>query len=216
MATAYQLIQEADIQLTKWYAAQKEAEKESTYVDNALQICNPFSYALPQQPPSEQEMFYQRIEETFKKTLRADPFLSKMLLRNGPAWADVCEKYEEENPPEVKVIEQVAEVAPAAEVQKNTVCSVRVGNLPPTITRQDLEFEFVPFGNIKDIHIPLDRVTKKPRGFGFIEFKSADSAINALTLAGKLYISSRPIKIELAQAQRKTSEEMARMTKTVD
>ena len=33
-----------------------------------------------------------------------------------------------------------------------------------------LHAAFLPFGEVKDVNIPLDHVTQKNRGFGFVTF----------------------------------------------
>lgn len=65
-----------------------------------------------------------------------------------------------------------------------------VGNLPFRTTRYELRELFQPYGKIHSARIVIDRVTKKPRGYGFVEMdgKGADKAMNSLnghTLAGR-------------------------------
>ena len=37
-----------------------------------------------------------------------------------------------------------------------------------------LHSAFIPFGDIKDVNIPLDNTTGKHRGFGFVEYENAE------------------------------------------
>ena len=62
-----------------------------------------------------------------------------------------------------------------------------VGNLPFNATSQTLEELFSPFGQIKGAKLVQDRVTRKPRGFGFVTFVSDDNAEVALKLNGKMF-----------------------------
>jgi peptidyl-prolyl isomerase E (cyclophilin E) len=39
-----------------------------------------------------------------------------------------------------------------------------------------LHSAFIPFGDIKDVNIPLDNTTGKHRGFAFVEFEDKDDA----------------------------------------
>lgn len=55
-----------------------------------------------------------------------------------------------------------------------------VGGLEESITEGILHSAFIPFGDIKDVSIPLDNTTGKHRGFGFVEFESKEDA-NAAT-----------------------------------
>jgi hypothetical protein len=65
-----------------------------------------------------------------------------------------------------------------------------VGNLPFRTTRFELRELFQPYGKIHSARIVIDRATRKPRGYGFVEMDSegAVKAINSLnghTLAGR-------------------------------
>lgn len=99
---------------------------------------------------------------------------------------------------------------------RNTNPSLRLGNLSTAsdirTLRSTLEQTFGVFGAIRDINLPLDRVTRNIRGFAFIEFRSPADAERALTaLRGNLRIGERDIRVEYAVSQRKSAEEMAAM-----
>lgn len=49
-----------------------------------------------------------------------------------------------------------------------------VGNLSYETSQADLETLFAQVGEVKEVFLPIDRVTDRPRGFAFVEF--ADSA----------------------------------------
>ena len=58
-----------------------------------------------------------------------------------------------------------------------------VGNLSFDTTENDLQDTFAAHGNVVQVDIPQDRMTNKPRGFGFVTMSSkqeADAAVNAL------------------------------------
>lgn len=60
--------------------------------------------------------------------------------------------------------------------------TIYVGNLAFGTTRSDLKNLFAKYGRVHSTRIMIDRITRKPRGFGFVEMdaKNADTAINAL------------------------------------
>lgn len=65
-----------------------------------------------------------------------------------------------------------------------------VGNLPFRTTRYELRELFQPYGKIHSARIVIDRATRKPRGYGFVEMdgKGAEKAIHSLnghTMAGR-------------------------------
>ena len=58
-----------------------------------------------------------------------------------------------------------------------------VGNLSFDTTENDLQDTFAAHGSVVQVDIPQDRMTNKPRGFGFVTMSSkqeADAAVNAL------------------------------------
>jgi len=83
------------------------------------------------------------------------------------------------------------------------VCSdvkVFVGNLPFNATTQTLETLFKPFGDLVGAKIVLDRLTRKPRGFGFVTFSDKDAAEQALTLNGQKH-ADRSLTVRYAVAR---------------
>jgi cold-inducible RNA-binding protein len=58
-----------------------------------------------------------------------------------------------------------------------------VGNLSFDTTENDLQDTFSAHGSVVQVDIPQDRMTNKPRGFGFVTMSSkqeADAAVTAL------------------------------------
>ena len=60
---------------------------------------------------------------------------------------------------------------------------VFVGGLPHNLPLGDFRDYFIKFGEIDDIVILQDKRTMKPRGFGFVTFKTVASANSVLKLA---------------------------------
>lgn len=61
--------------------------------------------------------------------------------------------------------------------------SIYVGNLSYSVTQEDLTSVFAEYGTVKRVHLPEDRETGRPRGFGFVEMSTdaeEDAAIEAL------------------------------------
>ena len=53
---------------------------------------------------------------------------------------------------------------------------VFVGNLPFTITNEELKGHFTPFGQVIGVNIRKDRSTGKCKGFGFVSFEEDSGA----------------------------------------
>jgi cold-inducible RNA-binding protein len=55
-----------------------------------------------------------------------------------------------------------------------------VGNLPFSVTSDDLQGLFSQHGEVHSVNLVTDRETGRPRGFAFVEMANADAAIDAL------------------------------------
>ncbi|XP_073438658.1 probable RNA-binding protein 19 [Dendrobates tinctorius] len=68
-----------------------------------------------------------------------------------------------------------------SEVQEDLSDSGRlfVRNLPYSCTEEDLETLFSKYGPLSEIHFPIDKLTKKPKGFAFITYLITEHAVKA-------------------------------------
>lgn len=57
------------------------------------------------------------------------------------------------------------------------------GGLDEQVTDSVLHAAFVPFGDLKDVNIPLDQTTQKNKGFGFVTFVETYVLITAVVFA---------------------------------
>ncbi len=55
-----------------------------------------------------------------------------------------------------------------------------VGNLPFSVTEEELRGLFEVHGTVESVSLITDRETGRPRGFGFVEVENGDAAIEAL------------------------------------
>ena len=63
---------------------------------------------------------------------------------------------------------------------------IYVGNLSYEVTEEDLRQEFGAFGEVTSVSIITDRISGRPKGFGFIEMASVSEGQAAITgLNGK-------------------------------
>lgn len=57
---------------------------------------------------------------------------------------------------------------------------LHVGNLPKQITEEQLSELAAPFGTLVSATVAIERRTGSSRGFGFIEFSTADEGLAAI------------------------------------
>jgi RNA recognition motif-containing protein len=61
--------------------------------------------------------------------------------------------------------------------------SIYVGNLSYSVTEEDLNAAFAPYGGVRRVQLPTDRETGRMRGFAFVEMNTEaeeQAAIEAL------------------------------------
>jgi RNA recognition motif-containing protein len=77
--------------------------------------------------------------------------------------------------------------------------SIYVGNLSYDITEEDLQAIFADYGEVKRVYLPVDRETKRKRGFGFVEMTNEEEESTAIeTLNGAQWMG-RQIKVNKAK-----------------
>lgn len=73
-----------------------------------------------------------------------------------------------------------------------------VGNLPFSVTQQDLTDAFSEYGTVKTVKIPTDRETGRPRGFAFVDMAEAEEAKAIEELDGATW-DNRQIRVNKAE-----------------
>ncbi|MBN8710880.1 MAG: hypothetical protein BGO12_10920 [Verrucomicrobia bacterium 61-8] len=74
-----------------------------------------------------------------------------------------------------------------------------VGNLSFKTTEQALEELFATVGTVTDTHLVMDRMTQRPRGFGFVTMSTEEEGQKAIeSLNGKTF-DGRPISVSVAR-----------------
>ncbi len=74
-----------------------------------------------------------------------------------------------------------------------------VGNLPFSMTENDLTDLFAQAGNVARVQMINDRVTGRPRGFGFVEMGTADEAQAAIAKFHGQEINGRALTVNEAR-----------------
>lgn len=79
---------------------------------------------------------------------------------------------------------------------------------------EDIRIPFARFGPLKDVYLPKDYYSGELRGFGFVKFRYAEDAAEAKKCLHRTVIGGREIRIDYAEENRKTPNEMRRLTHT--
>ena len=74
-----------------------------------------------------------------------------------------------------------------------------IGNLPYTVTSEDLEAAFAEAGTVTSAQIVTDRETGRPRGFGFVEMESDEMAQAAIEMWNEKDLKGRTIFVNVAR-----------------
>lgn len=76
---------------------------------------------------------------------------------------------------------------------------IYVANIEYKASEDDLKKYFEVYGNVVSVKILVDKVTGRPRGFGFIDFESANMAEAAIAEANNQEFMGRPLVVRKAQ-----------------
>lgn len=74
-----------------------------------------------------------------------------------------------------------------------------VGNLPYTLSEQDLAAAFAHVGDVEQAIILTDRETGRSRGFGFVTMASAEDAAKAIETLHESTLGGRRLTVNPAQ-----------------
>jgi cold-inducible RNA-binding protein len=74
-----------------------------------------------------------------------------------------------------------------------------VGNLSFSITENDLQDAFAAHGTVVEANLMMDRVTGRPRGFGFITMGSPEEAQRAIEAMNGKELAGRALTVNIAR-----------------
>ena len=76
---------------------------------------------------------------------------------------------------------------------------IYVGNLSYEVTEEDLRQEFGTFGEVESVNIIADKISGRPKGFGFVEMASKSEAEAAITSLNGKTLKERTIVVNKAR-----------------
>jgi RNA recognition motif-containing protein len=77
-----------------------------------------------------------------------------------------------------------------------------VGNLPFSVTEDELRSLFEKHGGVQSVSVISDRDTGRPRGFGFVEMEDASQAESAMRALDGTQLGGRSLRVSEAQDRR--------------
>lgn len=77
-----------------------------------------------------------------------------------------------------------------------------VGNLPYSVTTDDLREMFSKFGEITDAIVIMDRATNRSKGFGFVEYAKEENTVKARDEMNGNKVDGRSLKVDYAREKR--------------
>ncbi|HVX01419.1 MAG TPA: RNA-binding protein, partial [Candidatus Babeliaceae bacterium] len=84
--------------------------------------------------------------------------------------------------------------------------NIYVGNISRTLTEEALRQAFEQFGEVTSVKIMLDRLTKEPRGFGFITMPNDTEAEAAMNNLNGHELGGQRLRVNEARPQEERSE----------
>src|SRR3954454_9325892 len=76
---------------------------------------------------------------------------------------------------------------------------VFVGNLNFNTSREEVETLFTQVGKPRDVFMPNDRETGRPRGFAFVEFETEEEATQAIEKFNGYELGGRALRVNRAE-----------------
>ncbi|MBF0585922.1 RNA-binding protein [Prosthecochloris sp. N3] len=77
--------------------------------------------------------------------------------------------------------------------------NIYIGNLPYSVTEDDLRDAFNAFGQVDSANIIIDKFSGRSKGFGFVEMPNDEEAANAIDSLNDTDFNGRTIKVNQAR-----------------
>jgi len=77
--------------------------------------------------------------------------------------------------------------------------NIYIGNLPFSMTQEEVQVLFEEFGDVVSVKLIYDRETGKPRGFGFVEMENGADGNEAIEALDGASINGRNLRVNEAR-----------------
>ena len=142
------------------------------------------------------------VQKEQPETMKVNPGRLAILQESG-AVEEVINNINQENTPVVVEHTQDQVETPSPDLIADTG-RIMVRNLPYSCTHEDLEKKFGEYGNLVEVHLPIEKLTKQSKGYAFVMYMIPEDAVKAYTeLDGSIFQGRI---IEIVAAKEKPSE----------
>ncbi|KAK4184305.1 hypothetical protein QBC35DRAFT_517669 [Podospora australis] len=86
--------------------------------------------------------------------------------------------------------------------EQNKDATVYVGNIDERVTQERLTELMTQVGPVRQVHMPLDRVSRIHQGYGFVEFDTPASAEYAAKTLNGIRLFGKPVRVNKASADK--------------
>jgi splicing factor 3B subunit 4 len=86
--------------------------------------------------------------------------------------------------------------------EQNRDATVYVGNIDERFTQELLSELMTQAGPVRQVHMPLDRVSQQHQGFGFVEYDTTLSAEYAAKILNAIRVWGKPLRVNKASADK--------------
>ncbi|MDX9848623.1 MAG: RNA-binding protein [Tenuifilaceae bacterium] len=81
--------------------------------------------------------------------------------------------------------------------------NIYIGNISYTMTAEEIKAIFIPYGNVLNVRVIIDKQTGKSKGYAFVEMENEVEAQNAIKGLNETEVKGRNVKVN--SAHRKTA-----------
>nr|VFK59148.1 MAG: RNA recognition motif. (a.k.a. RRM, RBD, or RNP domain) [Candidatus Kentron sp. TUN]VFK62482.1 MAG: RNA recognition motif. (a.k.a. RRM, RBD, or RNP domain) [Candidatus Kentron sp. TUN]VFK67727.1 MAG: RNA recognition motif. (a.k.a. RRM, RBD, or RNP domain) [Candidatus Kentron sp. TUN] len=77
--------------------------------------------------------------------------------------------------------------------------NIYVGNLPYSVTEEELKEIFSEYGEVESTNVITDRFSGQSKGFGFVVMPNDDEANSAIKALNETQMKGRPLRVNQAK-----------------
>ncbi|KAF8654742.1 hypothetical protein AX16_003397 [Volvariella volvacea WC 439] len=205
-------------------AVESEKPKKASQLDRFMEVMQPRnkngpSWANDDQPVAqakhvnappppaapEPEQALEEVPEPSMEGLSDMEWMKRHMSSKVEAEDKAFEQSDDEMDVDERPAEEVAEPEPPKDPTKETIrqtARLFLRNLAFSCTTEDLTELFQRYGELIQVHIPLDNTTKQPKGLAYVTFAKADDAVAAYEALDKKSFQGRLLHIMAAVDRR--------------